>query len=208
MHPNILNHLKTDTKIAVLIDNTPLYLEYRDVNVFDQLIRSVVSQQLSTTAASTIYNRFLSILNQNMPVQESVLSLQHEALRAVGLSSQKAQYIKNIAAFFQENDLFDTDWENMSDHEIIHLLTKIKGVGIWTVQMLLMFTLKREDVFPIDDLVIRNSMIELYDVKSKKKQLIEELHIIADPWSPYRSIACRYLWAAKDQIKQISSNKQ
>ena len=94
--------------------------------------------------------------------------------------------------------MYNRNWDNYSDDEIIDELTKIKGVGKWTVEMILMFSLHRPDVLPLDDLIIRNSMISFYNITSEKKQQVLDLTQIAEKWRPYRSYACRYLWASKD----------
>jgi len=199
IHPKTLEHLRQDKKLAVLIDNIPVVVVETPKNVLEQLLKSIVSQQLSTGAAETIYNRFLKLLKPELALHQAVNILSVEELRKAGLSYQKAQYLKNVAIFFESNNLLETTWDKMSDEEIINLLTQIKGVGVWTVQMLLMFTLYREDVFPIDDLIIRKSIVNLYEIESTDtKNLLKEVHFIADNWRPYRTIACRYLWAAKD----------
>jgi DNA-3-methyladenine glycosylase II len=105
--------------------------------------------------------------------------------------------VKNVAAFFINNELNKSVWKKMGDEEIIEKLSSIKGVGKWTVQMVLMFHLDRQDVLPLDDLIIKNTMINLYKVKETGK---EQRIKIASKWSPYRTIACRYLWAAKDFV--------
>ncbi len=198
IRPEILAHLSKDKKLGVLIENCEVVVEKGPIKVFDDLIRSIVSQQLSTSAAATIYGRFINSIDDKSSVSEQILSKNTEELRSYGLSYQKASYIQNVATHFEQKKLHDTDWHNWSDEEIIHELTKIKGVGRWTVEMILMFSLNREDVLPLDDLIIRTNMISLYDVKSEKKQLIADLQDIAEPWRPYRTYACRYLWAAKD----------
>lgn len=122
-----------------------------------------------------------------------------DELRGAGLSRQKATYVLNTAKFFLENDLMNKNWNPISDQDIIKELTRIKGVGRWTVEMILMFTLKRPDVLPLNDLVVRNNIIDLYDVKDLKgKALTQRLHEIAEPWRPYRTTASRYLSQGKD----------
>lgn len=198
IRPEILSHLRKDEKIAILIDNCEVVIQKGPIQVFDDLIRSIVSQQLSTSAAATIYSRFLNSIDDKSSVSDQILNKSTDELRSYGLSYQKASYIKNVATHFDQNRLHDTDWHAWSDDNIIQELTKIKGVGRWTVEMILMFSLFREDVLPLDDLIIRNNMISIYDVRSEKKQLIADLHAIAEHWRPYRTYACRYLWAAKD----------
>ncbi len=120
-------------------------------------------------------------------------------MRQVGLSRQKASYIKNVANFFLEEKIDSKDWAAKIDEDILETLTQIKGVGTWTVEMILMFTLDRQDVFPVGDLGIQNAMIALYDIKGDKKELKSKLIEIAEPWKPHRTLACRYLWEWKDR---------
>lgn len=198
IRPEILSHLRKDEKLEILIDNCQVVIQKGPIQVFDDLIRSIVSQQLSISAAATIYGRFINSLDDKNSVSDQILNKSTDELRSYGLSYQKASYIQNVARHFEQNRLHDTDWHGWSDEDIIQELTKIKGVGRWTVEMILMFSLFREDVLPLDDLIIRNNMISLYDVRSEKKQLIADLYSIAEHWRPYRTYACRYLWAAKD----------
>jgi DNA-3-methyladenine glycosylase II len=198
IRPEILSHLRKDEKLAVLIENCEVVIQKGPIQVFDDLIRSIVSQQLSTGAAATIYSRFINSIDDKSSVSDQILNKNTDELRSYGLSYQKASYIQNVARHFEQNGLHDNDWHAWSDEDIIQELTKIKGVGRWTVEMILMFSLFREDVLPLDDLIIRNKIISMYDVRSEKKQLIADLYAIAEHWRPYRTYACRYLWAAKD----------
>ena len=198
IRPEIISHLKKDKILAILIDNCTINIEKKPIKVFDDLIRSIVSQQLSTSAAATIYGRFINSFHNETPIAKQIQNRDVEDLRQYGLSYQKAGYIKNVVQHFEDNNLFDTDWDQWSDEDIIAELTKIKGVGKWTVEMILMFSLFREDVLPLDDLIIRNHMVSLYKVTSEKKQLVADLNAVAASWRPYRTYACRYLWAAKD----------
>ena len=194
-----IKHLHRDDKLKRVMEATILSWSevYRDV--YSQLIRSIVYQQLSTKAATTIYGRFMLLFPDDYPVAEQILNMDMEELRAVGLSRQKAAYIRNVAAFFLEEELFDLDWDTKSNEEILHLLTQIKGVGKWTVQMLLMFTLEREDIFPVNDLGIQQAMIRLYGLEGDKKSILKQMEALAEPWRPYRTLACFYLWQWKDE---------
>jgi DNA-3-methyladenine glycosylase II len=198
IRPEIISHLKKDKILAILIDNCTINIEKKPIKVFDDLIRSIVSQQLSTSAAATIYGRFINSFHNETPIAKQIQNRDVEDFRQYGLSYQKAGYIKNVVQHFEDNNLFDTDWDQWTDEDIITELTKIKGVGKWTVEMILMFSLFREDVLPLDDLIIRNQMVRLYKVTSEKKQLVADLNAVAASWRPYRTYACRYLWAAKD----------
>ncbi len=164
-------------------------------NVFNELVKAIVYQQISYKAADSIYARFVDLLGHEEYTPVHLIKQNHEALRSVGLSNQKAQYVVNIAHFFKENKLSNTKWNTLTDEEITNLLTQIKGVGRWTVQMILIFELHRPDVFPDNDLAIQYAVKELYDLKSEKRQLIREMNEIADAWSPFRSYASLYLWA-------------
>ncbi len=199
MLPDVLEHLKKDKNLAKLIEAVEIdYKVPAKPDIFESLIKSIVSQQLSIAAAKTIHDRFLASLNPNKPMAEEILSKSLDDLRALGFSYSKAQYVHNVAEFFHTHSLFDADWSLMSDNEIINTLTMIKGVGKWTVEMILMFTLMREDVLPLDDLIIRNHMIIMFQAEeTQKKALYATLEKKSEKWRPYRSIACRYLWAGK-----------
>lgn len=195
----ITDHLVKDTILKPIVERTILPQLVLKENLFKELIESIIYQQLSTKVAAIIASRFYVLLKTDNPSPQEVLSTTVEEKRAVGLSYSKANYIDNIALFWIENSLHEVDWVSKSDEEIVHLLTKIKGVGKWTAEMVLMFSLCRPDVFPHDDLGIKTKMVELYELGSTGKQLIKEMTDIAENWRPYRSTACRYLWKFKDQ---------
>lgn len=198
MRTQALKHLAGDPQLKKIIDSITLDTTKNKDEVYGALVRSIVSQQLSVKAASTIYGRFLDLFENRIPHPEQVISLEIETMRSAGLSYQKAGYIKNVATFFIENEVRNKDWSKESDEEVINILTQIKGVGTWTVEMILMFTLDRPDVFPVGDLGIQNAMIELYDLKLEKKELKTRIVEIAESWRPHRTLACRYLWEWKD----------
>jgi DNA-3-methyladenine glycosylase II len=195
-----IKHLMSDLKLAEIIPKVELPDVDSHNDIYLDLLDSIVSQQLSVKAAGTIFQRFLEIFDDLNPTPHRVLETDVEALRGCGLSYQKAGYIQNIAAYWIDNQCIKKDWLALTDDEIIAELTTIKGVGKWTVQMILMFRLNRPDVFPIDDLVIRQGMMRLYGVEGKGKELMTQLTVIAENWRPYRSIACRYVWRAKDVL--------
>ncbi len=163
------------------------------------LLRAIISQQLSTRVASVICERFLNLFPGRYPHAEAVLAMPAETLRAAGLSGQKTSYLKNIAALHRSTPIDPAHLEALSDEEIIRHLTTIKGVGRWTVEMLLMFPMNRPDVFPIDDLGIRQSIISLYGVTETGKAQLQKLTAIAENWRPHRTLACKYLWRARDK---------
>jgi len=191
-------HLKKDKKLEKII--TAPYHELKlHKNIALHLMASIMSQQLNTKVADVIYRRFLNIYNGKEPTPKQVLDTPFETLRAIGLSNAKVSYVQNVARFCIENKITDTKLLAMGNEEVIELLTQIKGVGRWTVEMLLMFTLGREDLFAIDDLGLQNAVVKLYKLKiENKKELREKIIKISAKWSPYRTYACLYLWKWKD----------
>ena len=170
-------------------------------NVFVHLCASIMSQQLSVKVARVIHQRFLDLFEGDEPEPEQVLATEHEVLRSIGLSNAKAAYVKNIAEFSLSHGLEHKVLNKMNNEELIEYLTQIKGVGRWTVEMQLMFTLGREDVFAVDDLGIQNAMINIYKLKpADKKKLRAKMIKISDLWAPYRTYACMHLWRHKDSL--------
>ena len=191
-------HLQKDKKLAKIIGDELHELKLHK-NIPLRLIASIMSQQLSTKVAQVIYRRFLEIYNGKEPKPQQVLDTADTTLRAIGLSNAKVSYVKNVAGFCIEHKITDKKLLALGNDEVIELLTQIKGVGKWTVEMLLMFTLGREDVFSIDDWGIQKAIIKLYKLDAlEKKELREKLLKISDKWSPYRTYACLHLWAWKD----------
>ena len=192
--------LAQDAKLAPLLTmiELPEWPE-QQTDVYATLLDSITSQQLSVKAAATIHQRFLELFEDHYPDPNILIDLSPETLRQVGLSGQKSQYLRNTAAFFLENNLMQYNWRQHTEEEIVQLLTQIKGVGRWTVEMILMFSLHFPDVFPIDDLGIQQAIIKLYEISPdlKGKPLRKTMTEIAEPWRPYRSYASRYLWKWK-----------
>lgn len=179
----------------------PIEMGEIGTDIYGALLRAIVFQQLSGKVAEVIYARFLDLFDEQYPEATTLLQMPIETLRTVGLSNQKANYVKNIAAFSLEQDLSFDYINSLSDEDLVRYLTQIKGVGRWTVEMLLMFTLQRPDVFPILDLGIRSAMIRLYEIEETGKAQLQRLHEIATVWKPHRTLACRYLWRWYDSVK-------
>jgi DNA-3-methyladenine glycosylase II len=196
---NYLEHLSKDKKLAKVIQaHEPFELKFHK-NICLRLCGSIMSQQLSTKVASVIHKRFLSLYGGEEPTPQQIIDTPFEVLRGIGLSNAKAQYVLNVARFALDHHLDDQKLKKMGNEEIIELLTQIKGVGKWTVEMLLMFTLGREDVFSIDDYGIQMAMKKLYKLdNTDKKAFREKLVRISNKWSPYRTYACMHLWHWKD----------
>ena len=197
--PAYMDHLSKDKKLAkVIAAHKPFKLKRRK-NICLRLCASIMSQQLSVKVAEVIYKRFLLLYNGEEPTPEQILNTDFETLRAIGLSNAKTRYVQNVARFAIENGMAEKQLSAMSNEEVIEYLTAIKGVGRWTVEMLLMFTLGRPDVFAPDDLGIQQAMIRLYKLnREEKKKFREELLRISTKWAPYRTYACLHLWHWKD----------
>ncbi|MBC7569219.1 MAG: DNA-3-methyladenine glycosylase 2 family protein [Spirosoma sp.] len=194
-----LTHLAKDPVMARIITETPtpkIFNDYAD-NVYMALLESIVSQQISVKAADAIFGRLCGLFPNHMPTSDALLALHFDDLRGVGLSGQKVKYVQSVADFALTNRLDRPFFDALTDEEIVQYLLPIKGVGRWTVEMLLMFVLNRPDVFPIDDLVIRQRIVRAYPQQTDGlagKTLYKKLQEITDPWRPYRTLACRYLW--------------
>jgi DNA-3-methyladenine glycosylase II len=193
-------HLSKDQKLAKILSmHDPLKLRTRK-NICLRLCASIMSQQLSTKVAAVIFKRFLELYDNIEPTPQQIVDTPFDKLRAIGLSNAKTLYVLNVAYFALEHKLNDKQFKKMGDEEVIQLLTQIKGVGKWTVEMLLMFTLKRTDVFALDDYGIQSAMKKLYKLDdSNKKDFKEALLKISKKWSPYRTYACMHLWQWKDE---------
>jgi DNA-3-methyladenine glycosylase II len=192
-------HLSKDKKLAKLIaQHEPFTLKFHK-NICLRLCASIMSQQLSTKVAQVLYKRFLELYDGNEPTPEQIVATPFEKLRGIGMSNAKTQYILNVAQFAIDHKLTDKKLKKMSDDDIIELLTQIKGVGKWTVEMLLMFTLGREDIFSADDYGIQTAMKKIYRLDSSdKKKFRGKILNISEKWAPYRTYACLHLWHWKD----------
>lgn len=162
-------------------------------DLFATLIKSIVGQQISTKAAATVWGRLYDLLGS--VTDESVLARTHEELRSVGLSNRKAEYVTGIAEAWRDG-LQTKDWDSMSDEEVVDSLIALRGVGRWTAEMILIFSLLRPDVFPIDDLGVVRGMEKVYN--SGEPLSKAELKEIAELWKPYRTLGSWYMWRAID----------
>lgn len=194
-----LQHLAKDKRLKKIIDLQEPYLLKLRKKVYLQLAYSILSQQLNTKVAKVLQQRFLDLYDGKEPTPQQILNTPATVFRSIGFSNAKASYVHNVARFFAENKITDASLYKMSDEEVLELLTQIKGVGKWTVEMILMFTLGREDIFAIDDLGLKQGVIKLYKIKETDPKLLrEKIQKISLKWSPYRTFASRYLWGWKD----------
>ncbi len=197
----------------------PYRIEYGPAE-FHSLAEAIIYQQLNGRAAATIFERFAALAGEPL-TPEGILKLSDEQMRGVGLSKQKSSYLKDLATKTASGLLDFTRLADLPDAEVIEHLTQVKGIGVWTAQMFLMFSLKRENVLPTGDFGVRMAMYKHYvdaqrmkkskrknansSRRSKKIKLPtpEQMEKIATCWQPYRSIACWYLWRSLD-IKTVS----
>ena len=183
-----------DERLGELIElQRPLLLHEPRTNYFFSLCRSIVGQQVSVAAAATIFGRLEAATGLD-PKKAAALS--ESQIKTIGLSRQKAGYIKDLARHFVDNPKVYNHLGQLSDEEVIAELTAVKGIGEWTAQMFLMFTLVRLDVFAPDDVGLQRAMMKLYGWKSvpKKDKLIKT----AERWRPYRTVASWHLWQSLD----------
>jgi DNA-3-methyladenine glycosylase II len=190
-------HLKAaDPRMAALIERIgPYKMTYREPD-FWALTRSIAGQQLNVKAASTIFARFEAACGDKGVTPERVLALRETTLRKAGLSGQKSSYIRDLARHVKGGEIVFAELPALPDEEVIARLTKVKGIGVWTVEMFLMFALRRTDVLPVGDYGIRAAMQRLYDLPEMPKSA--EMHSIAAAWKPWRTVACWYLWRSLD----------
>lgn len=159
---------------------------------FSDLIESIVCQQLSDKAGATIFARFLALFPHKKITPERVLALSDSAIRDVGPSWSKVRYIKNLAHQVIIKSVQLDQLDQLADQDVVTELTKVKGIGPWTAEMFLMFSLGREDVFSFGDLGLRRAIQKLY--RFKKEPTKKQIEKISRKWSPYRTYACRILW--------------
>ena len=162
------------------------------VDAYGMLLRSVVGQQLSVKAATTIYGRLLELFGGATPPPHELLAAEPQALRDVGLSWRKVEYVRDLAEHVVSGELELDRLDQLSDEQVIAEITAVRGFGTWSAQMFLIFFLERPDVLPTGDLGIRRAVQVAYDLD--ELPAAAELERIAEPWRPHRSLACVYLW--------------
>ncbi|MBC7508149.1 MAG: DNA-3-methyladenine glycosylase 2 family protein [Ferruginibacter sp.] len=197
-------HLGKDKKLKKIISMQQPYVLIKQKNIYLHLCSSIMSQQLNIKVAAVIFERFLNLYKNKKPSLRQIADTSFETLRCIGLSNAKTRYVQNVCNFFLREKITDATLHKMSNEELIKYLSQIKGVGQWTVEMILMFTLGREDVFALDDLGIQQSIAKLYGLDATDKKLLKEKMVqLSAKWSPYRTYACRYLWGWKDNVPKV-----
>lgn len=197
-----LQHLKkNDAALSEVIARVGAYrIEYREPN-FDTLVRSIVYQQVSGNVARVIVGRLIDAMPEGQLTAENVLRLRRPRLRKCGLSEAKTDYIRDLARHAADGKVVFEDLPGKADEEVIATLTEVKGIGVWTAQMFLIFALRRHDVLPTGDLGVRKAMQNIYGLPELPKPA--EMERIAVPWRPYCSVASWYLWRSLDGIAAL-----
>ena len=192
-----IRHLKTvDPVISKLIDQAGPFTMKLDRNRFGMLVRSILSQQISTKAARSIRLRLDELLKPDGLSAEAIVKRTDEELRSVGLSRQKVSSLRDLSSRVLDERLRLDRIGRLSDEDAINELIQVKGIGLWTAQMFLIFSLGRLDVFPHDDLIVRSSIKELYELEELPTK--QQSHAIAASWKPYSSVATWYCWRLID----------
>ena len=176
------------------------------VDHFSALVRAIIFQQLSTTAASTIHDRLIQLVPDRRVTPQALAAVTEEQFRSAGVSRQKANYLRDLCEKLASGELQLEAIETLDDDRVIAALTKVKGIGRWTAEMFLMFRLLRPDVLPVGDLGILSAVQKAYGLR--KRPTPQRLLALGDAWKPYRSIACWYLWRSLDNQGAVSAQKR
>jgi len=168
----------------------------RSTGYFRKLCREIIAQQLASKAAHAIIARFYDLFERKRVTPDKVLVLTEQELRDVGMSWAKARYTRDLAQKVKDKEVRLNNLHNLDDELVIEELVKVKGIGSWTAEMFLIFTLGREDVFSHGDLGLRKALEKLYGFKDKPNE--KQINKIVDKWSPYRSYGCLALWRSVD----------
>lgn len=191
-----LNHLRKDRKLAKVIDLVGEFSLSLTKNPYESLVEAIITQQLSSKAADSISTKFRAIYGR-FPKPADVIRTSDVKLRKAGLSYMKVSYIKDLSKKVESKELRLAYMKNLSDEEIIVQLTQVKGIGRWTAEMFLIFSLGRLDVLPVGDLGLKKGIRDLYSLKELPEK--EQIERIAEKWRPYRSVATWYLWRSQDE---------
>lgn len=195
----ILSHFRSvDPILAPLITDLAIDIPTPQVpeKYFEELCAQIIGQQLSGSVADVIFGRFTALFPENGIVPEALLKCSDETLRSVGMSRSKVRFLQEIAHAVSEHRIDMYSLSSLSDHEVIRVLTAVKGIGPWTAEMFLMFTLGRPDVFSFGDLGLKRAIQRLYAIKKEPTQ--KQMERLSNRWRPYRTYAALALWKYKD----------
>jgi DNA-3-methyladenine glycosylase II len=199
---NYIKHLSEDRVLGLFISQYgPLDPILPSKNIFEDIVDSIVSQQLSVKAASTIFTRFKNLFEDKFPTPNQILSVSDDDIRNCGISYPKIKYIKLLSQAIVDKAFIPEELFDLPDDEVKTKLVALKGIGEWTAEMILIFSLGREDIFSMGDIGLRNAIAKLYDIDRDDLEKIKE---ISDQWTPYRSYASRYLWKSLDNETKVN----
>jgi DNA-3-methyladenine glycosylase II len=203
MNRDMLKCLNKDRKLKKIIPDLKIQIPDKGQDIYERLVTAIIYQQLAGAAADAIFGRLKKAFRNKVPSPLSLSRAPIEKLKEIGLSNQKANYVKNVADFWIFHKLKKKDWSEESNEDILKFLTQIKGVGPWTVKILMMFTMHRYDVFPTGDYGIQVAMQKIYGIKEEGKALKIAMEKKSRKWAPYQAIACLYLWAWLNKQKEV-----
>jgi DNA-3-methyladenine glycosylase II len=196
-HKKVAHLKKSDPRLKVIIEGIKLHELTITRGPFEALVEAITSQQLSIKAADTIFNRFAALTpGKKFPTPREVFAMPAAKMRKCGLSGMKVSFIKDLAKKTLDGSLDFKKMDRWSDEAVIEHLTSVKGIGRWTAEMFLIFSLGRDDVFSYGDLGLRRAMQRIY--KMRKEPTLRQAEKITAKWKPYRSLGSRYLWASTD----------
>ncbi len=195
-----IKHLKKDKYLRKVIVEFETTVLKKKGDYFSALVRSIIYQQLSGKAASSILNKFILLFPKKIPKETLVLKLKDEEFKSSGVSGQKMNYLRDLALKFTDGTIDSKKINKQSDEEVIEHLVAVKGIGKWTAQMFLMFTLNRMDVMPTGDLGIQKGFKEIFNLRKlpDEKKMLK----LSKSWRPYRTVASMYLWKVADKSKK------
>jgi len=195
-----IEFLRKDPILVDIIDSVGDYTLKRRNHHFSVLVESIISQQLATSAAEAIFKRFKR-LYPKFPTAFEILSTKKSKLRLAGLSSMKIEYLRDLAIRMEEGKLDMKSLQKMNDADVITHLTQVKGIGRWTAEMFLIFSLGRQDVFPTGDLGLRKGVQMVFSLSEIPKP--KEVEKLSERWRPYRTIVTWYLWKSLQKFNKI-----
>jgi len=198
---NVIRFLKKDPKLSKIINDVGKYEIKITRNHYESLVDAIISQQLSGSAAKAIGQRFRKLYSSRFPKPIQVMKTSDFKLRGTGLSRMKIKYIKELSKKIESKELKLKSFSKFSDEEVISQLTKIKGIGRWTVAMFLIFSLARLDVLPVGDLGLKKGIQLLYALPEIPQEI--EVENIAEKWKPYRTVATWYIWKSLKKFDVI-----
>jgi DNA-3-methyladenine glycosylase II len=192
------DHIKAkDPILGKVLERRGLFEFKAEGDLFEALVESILSQQLAGAAASSIIRKVRAIYPEGRLEAAAMYKTQTRKLRSAGVSPQKLTYLKDLSKRVSKGTIDLESLRVMEDEEIIRILDEVRGIGPWTVHMLLIFTLGRTDVFPVDDLGVKKGVQEVYSLKEMPKK--DEMERLSESWHPYRTVASLYLWRHKDE---------